>query len=372
MNTQVNLQEVENARQTWLESRRLGVGGSDVAAILGLSKYKSPYQLWLDKTGRSDLEDSTIEPAYWGNMLEDIVAKEYAKRNGVKIQRVNATIRNPEHEWMIANIDRAIVNPDISGNVRIKGGKLTTDRILECKTANQYLAKLWGDEQSEQVPDYYLTQVQWYMGNTGASMCGLGVLIGGQKFRSYQVQFDVTTKSNNLDVVARPARWVLGLHSVIAQAMDCEGFVCEGGYWGPMQVSFLGVGASPEIAGYAFEVLYKKLKNDRAEFIQSNLQRFKRSNKTKLADAFCDGWVANVYTKVKNLSPNHEAAEKIKAYKETNADKYSNESFKVKDRYDRSDNKAQAAMHMGASSSAEVNLFVATGHQEKNLIGANQ
>ncbi len=190
MNTQINLQEVENARQAWLQSRRLGIGGSDVAAILGLSKYKSPYQLWLDKTGRSDLEDSTSEPAYWGNMLEDIVAKEYAKRNGVKVQRVNATIRNPEHDWMIANIDRAIINPEISGNVRIKEGKLTTDRILECKTANQYLAKLWGDEQSEHVPDYYLTQCQWYMGNTGASMCGLGVLIGGQKFRSYQIAFD--------------------------------------------------------------------------------------------------------------------------------------------------------------------------------------
>lgn len=190
MNTQVNLQEVENARQEWLQSRRLGIGGSDVAAILGLSKYKSPYQLWLDKTSRAPLDDSESEPAYWGNQLEDIVAKEYAKRNGVKIQRVNATIRNPEHDWMIANIDRAIINPEISGNVRIKDGKLTTDRILECKTANQYLAKLWGDEQSEQVPDYYLTQCQWYMGITGASMCGLGVLIGGQKFRSYQIAFD--------------------------------------------------------------------------------------------------------------------------------------------------------------------------------------
>lgn len=190
MNTQVNLQSIEDARQEWLESRRLGIGGSDVAAILGLSKYSSPYQLWLDKTGRSELEDNTSEPAYWGNMLEDIVAKEYAKRNGVKVQRVNATITHPEQDWMRANIDRAIINPDISGNVRIKDGKLTTDRILECKTANQYLAKLWGDEQSEQVPDYYLTQVQWYMGITGASMCGLGVLIGGQKFRSYQVAFD--------------------------------------------------------------------------------------------------------------------------------------------------------------------------------------
>ena len=190
MNTQVNLQEVESARQTWLEARRLGIGGSDVAAILGLSKYRSPYQLWLDKTGRTEVEDSQSEASYWGNTLEDIVAKEYAKRNGVKIQRVNATLVHPEYDWMRANIDRAIINPDISGNVRIKDGKLTTDHILECKTANQYLAKLWGDEQSEQVPDYYLTQVQWYMGITGASMCGLGVLIGGQKFRSYQVAFD--------------------------------------------------------------------------------------------------------------------------------------------------------------------------------------
>lgn len=190
MNTAVNLQEVESARQAWLEARRLGIGGSDVAAILGLSKYKSPYQLWLDKTGRSALEDSTSEPAYWGNMLEDIVAKEYAKRHGVKVQRVNQTIAHAEHDWMRANIDRAIINPDIAGNVRIKEGKLTTDRILECKTANQYLAKLWGDEQSEAVPDYYLTQVQWYMGITGASLCGLGVLIGGQKFRSYQIAFD--------------------------------------------------------------------------------------------------------------------------------------------------------------------------------------
>lgn len=183
MNTQVN-------RDQFLAGRKSGIGGSDVAAILGLSKYKSPYQLWLDKTNRTESHDSESEPAYWGNQLEDIVAKEYAKRNGVKIQRVNATIRNPEHDWMLANIDRAIVNPDISGNVRIKEGKLTTDRILECKTANQYLAKLWGDEQTESIPDYYLTQCQWYLGNTGASICGLGVLIGGQKFRSYQIAYD--------------------------------------------------------------------------------------------------------------------------------------------------------------------------------------
>ena len=183
MNIQVN-------HDQFLASRKQGIGGSDVAAILGLSKYTSPYQLWLDKTNRSESNDSQSEPAYWGSQLEDIVAKEYSKRNGLKIQRINKTLEHPEFSWARANIDRAIVNPEIAGNVRFKDGKLTTDHILECKTANQYLAKLWGSEESEAVPDYYLTQCQWYMGVTGAQLCDLAVLIGGQKFRSYQINFD--------------------------------------------------------------------------------------------------------------------------------------------------------------------------------------
>ena len=49
------------------EARRKGIGGSDVATILGLNKWKSPYQLWLEKTGQIDLEHTESEPAYWGN-----------------------------------------------------------------------------------------------------------------------------------------------------------------------------------------------------------------------------------------------------------------------------------------------------------------
>ena len=175
-------------RATWLAERRKGLGGSDVAAMLGLSKYRSPYQLWLDKTGRSG-DDEAGEAAYWGNTLEDIVAKEFAKRNGVKVQRVNDLIKHPTLDFAFANIDRAVINPDISGNVRIKDGRLTTDQILECKTANQFLQNQWGDD-AESIPDYYLTQCQWYLGNTQADICHLAVLIGGQKFKQYQIQRD--------------------------------------------------------------------------------------------------------------------------------------------------------------------------------------
>lgn len=177
-------------RDKWLAERRKGLGGSDIAAMLGLSKYKTPYQLWLDKTGR-ETQDAQNEAAYWGNTLEEVIAKEYAKRNGVKIQRVNQVLVG-DQPYMLGNIDRAVVNPAISGNVRYKEGfGLTTDRILEVKTSSGWLEKLWGDD-DEAIPDYYLSQTQWYMGNLGEHIhtCDLAVLIGGQKYRQYRIGRD--------------------------------------------------------------------------------------------------------------------------------------------------------------------------------------
>jgi len=135
-------------------------------------------------------DNTTSKPAYWGNTLEEVVAQEYAKRTGRKIQRMNKQMRHPDFSFAIGNIDRAVINPDISGNVRWKDGKITTDRILECKTANGFSVKQWGEIGSDQVPDSYLIQCQWYMGVTGASICDLAVLIGGQDFRIYTINRD--------------------------------------------------------------------------------------------------------------------------------------------------------------------------------------
>jgi len=183
MNTQVN-------HEKFLAGRKKGIGGSDVAAILGFSPYKSPYQLWLDKTGRSERSESQSESAHFGHLLEDLVAKEYSRRAGVKVQRVTQQLSLPDHPWAIGNIDRAIINPEIAGNVRFKDGKLTTDRLLECKTASEYLAKLFGEEGSDQVPDYYLTQCLWYLLLSGCEFIDLAVLIGGNKFRMYRIERD--------------------------------------------------------------------------------------------------------------------------------------------------------------------------------------
>lgn len=185
MNTQVN-------RDQFLAGRKKGIGGSDVAAILGFSPYKSPYQLWLDKTGRSERKESQNESAHFGNLLEDVVAKEFSRRTGMKVQRVTQqlSLENIGEPWAIGNIDRAVVNPEIAGRVFFKDGKLTTDMILECKTASEYMSKLFGEEGSDHIPDYYLTQCLWYLKLTGAKVCYLAVLIGGNKFRMYRIERD--------------------------------------------------------------------------------------------------------------------------------------------------------------------------------------
>lgn len=183
MNTKVN-------HDQFLAGRKKGIGGSDVAAILGFSPYKSPYQLWLDKTSRSEKETKQSESAHFGHLLEDVVAKEFSRRMNLKVQRVNQQLSLVDEPWALGNIDRAVINPEIAGNVRFKDGKLTTNTILECKTATEYLAKLFGEEGTDQVPDYYLTQCLWYLLITGAEICYLAVLIGGNKFRTYRIERD--------------------------------------------------------------------------------------------------------------------------------------------------------------------------------------
>lgn len=177
------------ARIDWLKGRQSGIGGSEIAAIVGLSQYRTPMQVWESKVNPVQ-DEETSQPAYWGTVLEDVVAKEYALRTGRKVQRLTKQMMHPDFSFAIANIDRAIINPDIAGRVFWKDGKLTTDRILECKTANGFSVKQWGEVGSDQVPDSYLIQCQWYMAVTGASICDLAVLIGGQDFRIYTINRD--------------------------------------------------------------------------------------------------------------------------------------------------------------------------------------
>ena len=165
----------EMTHDEWLEARRIGIGGSDVSAIMGLNAYKSPLSVYLDKIGESPLEDTSSEAAFWGTQLEDVIARHYAETNGVKIRRNNHILIHPEYPWMIANIDREAFS-DIRGHYGV-----------EVKTAGLRNSYLWDDGN---VPVPYVLQMQHYMAVTGWDVFVCPALIGGQQYIEREIPRD--------------------------------------------------------------------------------------------------------------------------------------------------------------------------------------
>lgn len=167
-------QTTEPSKETPVHDRRGYLGGSDAAVIAGLSPWKTPYQLYLEKIGKekpADLSDN--ERVYWGQILEAVVAHEYGRRTGRKIRRVNKLLMHNEHPFIAAHIDRDVLNES---------------RILEIKTAGR--GTDWGEEETDEIPPHYYAQVQHYLAVTGADVCDVAVLIGGQQYRQYEVPRD--------------------------------------------------------------------------------------------------------------------------------------------------------------------------------------
>ena len=177
-----------------MENRNSGIGGTDISVLLGLNPWKTPFQLWQEKTGRLIEEPvpEARERMYWGTVLEDVVARHYSDRMNVRVQRVNGTLRHPDSPIAIAHIDRAVC-AGFGSRARWNGRQvLGADRVLECKTAHamaQYGAD-WGDPGTEAVPERYWLQCQWYLGITGLPVADLAVLFGGQQFAIYTIPAD--------------------------------------------------------------------------------------------------------------------------------------------------------------------------------------
>lgn len=149
----------------WLAARSKGIGGSDAGTIMGSNPWKSPYQLWLEKTGQVEPEDiSQKDAVYWGTVLEPLVAKRFSEVTGKKVERCG-TLQNNKAPWMLANIDRLVLGEGAG---------------LEIKTTNAFRFAEWD---GDQLPDSYYWQCQHYMMTTGLPLWYIAVLIGGQDFR---------------------------------------------------------------------------------------------------------------------------------------------------------------------------------------------
>lgn len=174
MNANILVETEGLSHEEWLRWRKKGIGGSDVSAILGINKWTSAIELWLDKTNQKNDPVEVNEAMQWGTILEPIIRDHFAAVTGKTVMEVKAMLQHPDHPFMLADVDG--VTTDDNGD----------PAILEIKTASEYKR----DEWLEGVPTYYKTQVQHYLCVTGVSKAYVAVLIGGNTFRVYEVDAD--------------------------------------------------------------------------------------------------------------------------------------------------------------------------------------
>lgn len=165
------------------EERKLGIGGSDMPIIMGLSSYKTPYQLYLEKIGETDTSDEITAPQYWGNMLEGVVRDEFSKRNSVTVETPE-TIIHPFNDFLRANLDGFI--PELNA-------------VLEIKCASSFMSNQWGEDGSDNIPLPYLVQVAHYCAVTNASCAYIAVLIGGNDYREFKYTRDLDLENKIIE-----------------------------------------------------------------------------------------------------------------------------------------------------------------------------
>ena len=162
------------------QDRTKYLGGSDIGALLGLSPFKSPLVVWMEKTGKEVKAVDSL-PLRFGSFVEEFVANEYAKATGFTLRHDESIYIHPNHSYMSAHIDRF---------VHTDGLDQAATKILECKTANPFSRAQWGELGSDQVPMSYLCQCVWYMAITGITKTDLAVLFGNTDFRIYTILRD--------------------------------------------------------------------------------------------------------------------------------------------------------------------------------------
>ena len=116
----------------WLEYRKTGIGGSDASVVCGISRYKSPVELWMEKTGQLPPQEAG-EAAYWGTMLESVVREEFTTRTSIEVSKPSVILQSEEHPFMLANVDGICEHPELGAC------------IFEAKTASAYKAGEWED-----------------------------------------------------------------------------------------------------------------------------------------------------------------------------------------------------------------------------------
>lgn len=165
--------------------RASGIGGSDAPVICGVARWKSPFQLWVEKTqaleGIAAEEEEDNDLLLWGILMEPQILKQFGKRTGRRIIKSKELIRHPDLDWLIAHLDGTQHAKDLGIGV------------LEAKNVSRYVSERWLDEPPVEVQ----VQSQHYMAATGLEYATAVGLVGGHNL----VWQDIERNQNFIDAM---------------------------------------------------------------------------------------------------------------------------------------------------------------------------
>ena len=173
--TRIMCRTKDMSREEWLKARRAGIGGSDAAAVCGISRYRSPIDVFLDKTSDEPPSKEDNLQMKVGRGLEAFVAELWMEETGKRCERRNAILQHDDYDWMLANIDRWVVGENAG---------------LEIKTGSSYVKDQWADGK---IPPEYELQCHHYMAVTGANRWYIACLIGNHDFVTRVIERDEDT-----------------------------------------------------------------------------------------------------------------------------------------------------------------------------------
>lgn len=159
------------------------LGSSDIAAILGLSPWKSPVDCWFEKMGQPKPIDADKERLFKrGKRLEPVVLDMLEEERGIEICARGARYRDPEYPWMAAEIDAEAIDVDSGERINI-----------EVKTVHPFAAASFGEEGTDEIPIAYAAQATYGQMVTGRRRTLFAVLVGADNLSVYWLDRDEDT-----------------------------------------------------------------------------------------------------------------------------------------------------------------------------------
>lgn len=163
----------EDTPKPLVKDRTGYIGGSEIAAVLGLSRFKTPLSLWAEKTGQVIPEDISGKlQVRLGNKLEATVCDLFTEETGKKLHRVNEALVHPKYPFLRGMLDRRVVGENA---------------IFEAKTTSPWNSHAW---EGDAIPQDYILQVMFYMELYGAERGYLACLVGNQDFHIKIIERD--------------------------------------------------------------------------------------------------------------------------------------------------------------------------------------